>query len=103
MICHECEEHGGFEGDGPQEAIYLVAVVSPPMASEENLPQFLCVNHAQVQVEAYLGWEWAVHIDYLPMASPGRSVSPHRPAIRLADRGWITSLIEGSSNDPSIG
>ena len=66
MICEKCEEMGGFEGDPPSTACYLVTVVAPPAEAEANSPEILCEAHAGIAVGAFLGWGWAVHADLLP-------------------------------------
>ena len=70
MICELCntpDSRGrlGFEGDPPEEASYVVAIVAPPGPAASNPPQFLCANHAQIAVEGYVGFGWAVHADLL--------------------------------------
>ena len=66
MICEKCEQLGGFEGDPPAVACYLVTVVSPPAEAEANPPEVLCAEHANQATAAYLGWGWGIHADLLP-------------------------------------
>lgn len=103
MICEECgtpDSRGrlGFEGDPPAEPVYIVTVMAPEGAAEANAPQFLCADHARQYVEGYIGYGWAVHADLMPAPR-----YPGRTAIRLSDRRWVSSLVEGSANEASAG
>jgi hypothetical protein len=66
MICDQCHALGGFEGDLPAKAEYIVTVTAPPAEAEANAPEFLCGPHAAQAAEAYIGFGWAIHADRDP-------------------------------------
>lgn len=64
MTCETCDQHGGFKGDPPTVAEFVLTVTNPPGAAEENPAELLCSTHAVINAQAYLGFGWTFKVQY---------------------------------------
>lgn len=75
MICELCEKNGGFEGDPPEEAVFVVTITAPEGPAQMNPPEYLCGSHTQIVSEGLIGYGWSIHVDFIDEPEP---LSPER-------------------------